>query len=323
VLIVAHRKGILHRDLKPSNLFLTREGQVKVLDFGLARAALSAGGDGLITWSGLAMGTPAFMSPEQARGHVRAVDARSDIWGCGATLFTLLSGQHVHFAETSQEQLGMAMIAAPRSLRLAKPDLARETIRWIDRALEFEPDDRWQSAGEMLAAIPQALRRVGTSMPQTPVSSARMLAPVPEETGTLTGFGRNAPRATTTTARVKTPHPIVWLALVVVTVSCAAFFFSQRKPRTIDARIAVPPHTGASRASLGPKPRATTIRTVDVAPAHREPVLPGLKTPVPRPLAPTRSSRPTEPPASLEPPPLTGAHSKSPPLDRPELLDRR
>ena len=103
VLASAHANGVVHRDIKPANLFLTRPGAVKVLDFGIARAreALASGDHG--TQTGLTLGTPGFMSPEQARGRVREIDGRTDLWAAGATFFSLVSGQLVHEAETAHE----------------------------------------------------------------------------------------------------------------------------------------------------------------------------------------------------------------------------
>src|SRR5262249_25006573 len=90
VLAAAHDKGIVHRDLKPANLFLLRSGQLKVLDFGIARLR-DPSPNALATGTGAMMGTPAFMAPEQALGRTADVDAQTDLWAVGATLFKLVS----------------------------------------------------------------------------------------------------------------------------------------------------------------------------------------------------------------------------------------
>src|SRR6478609_7535654 len=130
-LSVVHARGIVHRDLKPSNLFLTEDGLLKVLDFGAAIDvdAASSAPDSLT--SGL-LGTPAYMPPEQARGRWDMVDHRSDIWSLGAVLFTLLSGEHVHPAQTPNEQLGLAMTRSARSLATVVPELDAALVRVID-----------------------------------------------------------------------------------------------------------------------------------------------------------------------------------------------
>src|SRR5262245_51711078 len=101
VLGAAHEAGIVHRDLKPENLFLTKGGQLKVLDFGIARLRELTGQSGSTTYgsatqTGSVMGTPAFMPPEQALGEWSKVDARSDLWAAGATLYAALSGRLPH-----------------------------------------------------------------------------------------------------------------------------------------------------------------------------------------------------------------------------------
>src|SRR6185312_7505302 len=108
VLAVAHGKGIVHRDIKPENVFLTRDGQVKVLDFGIARMRELQATRLTLTSAG-AIGTPAFMPPEQARGRWDDVGPRSDLWAVGATMFTLVSGRLVHHAETVNELMLAAM----------------------------------------------------------------------------------------------------------------------------------------------------------------------------------------------------------------------
>src|SRR5262249_45470266 len=100
VLAAAHAKSIVHRDIKPQNLFVTRDGALKVLDFGIARVRDTAAGKDSATKTGLMLGTPTFMAPEQALGKMAEIDGKSDLWSVGATLFTLLSGRVVHDGES-------------------------------------------------------------------------------------------------------------------------------------------------------------------------------------------------------------------------------
>ncbi len=149
VMAVAHRKGVVHRDIKPSNLLVTSAGTLKVLDFGIARVTdAEESGDNTAECF---LGTPSYMSPEQARGRWDLVDARSDIYSIGATLFTLLSGRTVHEAATRNEQLGLAMTAQARSLCAVAPELPEGLAEVIDGALRYDPHRRWASV--------EALRR--------------------------------------------------------------------------------------------------------------------------------------------------------------------
>jgi serine/threonine-protein kinase len=91
VLAAAHGQGVVHRDIKPENLFLTTDGVLKVLDFGIARLRDASGAEGA-TQTGRMIGTPAFMPPEQALGRSRQIDGQTDLWAVGATMFTLVSG---------------------------------------------------------------------------------------------------------------------------------------------------------------------------------------------------------------------------------------
>ena len=152
VLEAAHAKGILHRDVKPENLFVTDDGELKVLDFGIARIA-DRDWDVAATEDGTLLGTPAFAPPEQARGRIRELDDRSDVWSVGATLFTLLTGCVVHEADTPNELLAKAISSQAPSLRLRAPHFPKALIHLVDRALAYERADRWSSAAEMRAAV--------------------------------------------------------------------------------------------------------------------------------------------------------------------------
>jgi eukaryotic-like serine/threonine-protein kinase len=156
VLAAAHGKGIVHRDLKPENIFLTRAGQVKVLDFGIARLRELSTGSSTATKTGSAMGTPAFMAPEQARGLWGEVDGRSDLWAVGATLFTLLSGHLVHDGRTPNEVLLSAMTKPAPPLASVAPGVGPAVAHLVDRALAFDKAKRWPSAARMQDAVRHA-----------------------------------------------------------------------------------------------------------------------------------------------------------------------
>lgn len=156
VLAVAHARGIVHRDLKPENLFLTREGELKVLDFGIARLRELSRTSAATTKVGSLLGTPAFMAPEQALGRLDEVDQRTDLWAVGATLFTLLTGRFVHEAETVNEQLVQAATQDAPPLSQFLPEVPVPLMRLVDRALAFRKTDRWPDARAMQGGLREA-----------------------------------------------------------------------------------------------------------------------------------------------------------------------
>lgn len=152
VLEAAHAKGIVHRDIKPANLFLRRDGQLKVLDFGISRLRDSALTPSTKTIGG-PMGTPAFMAPEQARADADAIDARTDLFGVGATLFTLISGEHLHSGVDARQVMFRAATEPARSLASVAPEIPTEIVEVVAKAVAFEKSERWESAADMREAI--------------------------------------------------------------------------------------------------------------------------------------------------------------------------
>jgi eukaryotic-like serine/threonine-protein kinase len=155
-LAAVHAAGVVHRDLKPHNVFLTTAGEVKLLDFGTARAFDRVPG-APVSVQGLVIGTPSFMSPEQARSAHREIDGRSDVWSLGALLFTVLSGHYVHEGRDSHARLLAAAQLGPRSLASVMPALEGAVAGVIDRALAFAKEDRWQDVQAMRVAFRRAV----------------------------------------------------------------------------------------------------------------------------------------------------------------------
>ena len=171
ILVAAHAIGLVHRDIKPGNLFLTSNGQLKILDFGIARLSetFSEG----VTQTGMLMGTPAYMPPEQARGRWDEVDARSDLWAVGVTLSSLMTGKRPRTADTPAEELLAAMMQPMPSLALLLPEAPPQVIALIDRAYAFERRDRWQSALEMQTAVREARHALQGPAPFAPSTTLR------------------------------------------------------------------------------------------------------------------------------------------------------
>ena len=147
----AAQQGVVHRDIKPENLLLTRDGEVKVADFGLARVREHDLG---LTQDGTTLGTPLYMSPEQAEG--REVDPRSDLYSLGATVYHLLAGRPP-FAGTTGVAVAMAHIRDPLvPLGSLRPDLPESLPVIVDTLLAKWPDQRYETAGDLLRAVETA-----------------------------------------------------------------------------------------------------------------------------------------------------------------------
>lgn len=153
ILAAAHAKGIVHRDVKPENVFLTHDGEVKVLDFGIAQLRETSSKR---TGAGTIFGTPAFMPPEQALGRTDQIEPTSDVWSVGATAYLLLSGRFVHMGSTAAETTVFAATRPAPPLATVAPEVPAAIAEVIDRALAFKPEDRWPSAQAMRGALTKA-----------------------------------------------------------------------------------------------------------------------------------------------------------------------
>jgi serine/threonine protein kinase len=183
-LAAAHARSIVHRDLKPDNVFLTRAAEgtfvVKVLDFGIAKVMDAAGGMGSRTRTGMLLGTPAYMSPEQIK-NARDVDQRADLWSAGVMFYEMLTGREVFPAPTEYARLAAVLGVEPEPLTRGDASLA-PLAPFVARALQKNRDERFPSALDMAhalsAAVPHLAQRldggIGTITPAIALPLSRL-----------------------------------------------------------------------------------------------------------------------------------------------------
>jgi serine/threonine-protein kinase len=155
---LAHRHGVVHRDIKPENILLS-DGQAMLADFGIARA-LSGGNEDNLTATGISIGTPSYMSPEQAAGEKAAIGAQTDIYSLGCVLFEMLAGEPPFTGPTMQAVIARVMTETARPLDVVRPAVSRQLAGAVAQALAKTPADRPATAGdfarllESTAALP-------------------------------------------------------------------------------------------------------------------------------------------------------------------------
>ena len=177
-LAAAHEKGIIHRDLKPANVMVSREGRVKVLDFGLAKDVRDSGVNDTTVTSmnqtrvGVVLGTPAYMSPEQTSG--RPLDHRTDIFSLGVVLHEMSTGHQPFEGKSSAELISAILRDTPPSITDLRPDLPNDLARIIRRCLEKDPRHRLQTARDVANEFRDMARGIppAASMSTMPVARA-------------------------------------------------------------------------------------------------------------------------------------------------------
>jgi len=183
-LSACHAVGVIHRDLKPANVFVTNDGTVKVLDFGVAQFH-DAGGERTV--AGTALGTPSYMSPEQAMGLTKDLDGRTDLFSVGAMLHAMITGHRINQGRTEAEALVVASTTPVPSIARIAPDLPIDVIQLIDKSLQFDRRNRFADAREMqqaLAAVLAALdggRAAPTARAQATAADVRTTTPAPAQ----------------------------------------------------------------------------------------------------------------------------------------------
>jgi serine/threonine-protein kinase len=269
----AHAHGIIHRDLKPSNLFVTRRPDgtplLKILDFGISKIAEAAGSEQpSLTATGLAIGSPFYMSPEQIRS-ARDVDERSDIWALGVVLYELLAGAGPFAAATTGETFAKIFSEPPPPLRARRPDVPDELSAVIQHCLERDVRRRVQNVGELVSKL-LPFGRGGMALS---VERSQGAAPpsVPAGAETVT-FGaavslKSAPR----TRATRRATPAIVLTVAGALLVAAALTYALRPRPGPAVPHATGPNATAASAALGRQTAAgsaqTAIRLTELPPA--------------------------------------------------------
>jgi serine/threonine protein kinase len=322
-LAFAHVHDIVHRDIKPANIFLTNQGRVKILDFGLARGSLSD-----VTRTGKLVGTPNYMAPEQIRGD--DIDHRADIFSTGVVFYELLSGRKAFEGDSIATTMYKVLETQPQPVHLIDEQLPASLSEIIDRSLAKDRSARFQTSTEMLDAIVAAHGRPH-QIERSRLQTVQLPAPA------------KSARPATSEPQSSRSKPMIWIGASLVLAVLAGFtIWSQRSPapepaapvaRTepvppppapVENAATAAPAPSPSAAPLPPPPVAAPPRSNQVDSAAKAPAKKPGSPEITTPAKPANAAAPTSSPApevkpepTPAPPPVTAAPPPAEPAPAP------